>query len=209
MSPTTTEQQNQEIINALSQQGWCVIENYFPLQLAQQLANEALHLYQNQQMQAAGIGRGNQFQRNTDIRQDCIYWLNNKSPAQQQYLEKMETLKLELNRKLYLGLKELEAHYAVYPPGGFYQKHLDSFQGTANRIVSVVTYLNFNWPKDAGGELLIYPPEDDLLIVSVTPEAGKLIVFLSEEIPHAVKAAQQQRLSIAGWFRMNKSNIAI
>jgi len=39
----------------------------------------------------------------------------------------------------------------------------------------------------------------------VLPQLGTLVVFLSEEFPHEVLAAQRDRYSIAGWFRVNSS----
>lgn len=189
----------QYLAQSLSSQGWCVLEHYFPATLIAELATEVLELHKNQHLRPAGIGRGQQLQQDRKIRQDAIHWLDGSSSAQQEYLRMMHALKATLNQQLYLGLHELEAHFAVYAPGAFYQKHLDSFQGAANRIVSVVSYLNTDWPETAGGELIIYAQDEE--IIQVKPEAGKLVVFLSEEIPHAVHPAQLQRLSIAGWFR--------
>ena len=57
----------------------------------------------------------------------------------------METLRMEINRKLYLGLTSLESHYARFDKGGFYQKHLDAFSGANNRKVSLVLFLNEFW----------------------------------------------------------------
>ncbi len=196
---------HQSIATALSTQGWCVIENYFPAPLIEHLAAEVLALHKHQALRPAGIGRGQQLQQDRNIRQDCIHWLDGSSLAQQQYLTAMTTLKHALNQELYLGLDELEAHFAIYAPGAFYQKHLDSFQGAANRILSVVSYLNLDWPEDAGGNLSIYAQDE--VLTQVKPEAGKLVVFLSEEIPHAVQPATLQRLSIAGWFRRRSNGL--
>lgn len=196
-----------KLIENLHQQGWWVGKNYFDLPVIEQLAAEAQALYQTKKMTVAGIGRGRDFQQNPEIRQDFIHWLKGESEVQCLYLTLMETLRQTLNRELFLGLFELEAHYAIYPPGAFYKKHFDSFQGAANRIVSVVTYLNFNWPNDGGGELLIYPANSSTdMIHSVRPEAGTLAVFLSEEIAHEVRISHYQRASIAGWFRLNNTH---
>jgi SM-20-related protein len=194
---------NHIIVEDLYQQGWTVQPHYFDPDLIQPLAAEAKQLYQSKQMTRAGIGRGALLQQNAAIRGDSIHWLQHDSVAQQHYQHVMEALRQTLNHNLFLGLFELEAHYAVYDAGAFYKKHIDSFKGAASRVVTVVTYLNSHWPDEAGGELVIYAPEGDAVIQTVPPHAGTLVVFLSEKIPHEVKVTQQQRLSIAGWFRLN------
>ena len=133
-----------------------------------------------------------------------VFWLTRERPVQQRFLERMERLRLALNRELFLGLFEFEAHYAHYPPGGLYKKHYDSFRGAANRLVSAVTYLTWNWQPGDGGELVIYD-ENDAVLTTVAPRAGTFVLFLSEETPHEVLPSRTDRTSIAGWFRLNAS----
>lgn len=204
MKPST-DILNDTIVEDLYQQGWSVQPTYFDADLIRQLSTEAQQLYQNQQMIQAGIGRGAALHHNPTVRQDFIHWLNGDSPVQRHYQHSMEKLRLAINRQLMLGLFELEAHYAVYEAGAFYKKHIDSFKGAANRMVSAVTYLNNDWPATAGGELLIYDENQQNVIRRVAPLAGTLAVFLSEQIPHEVAVTHQQRLSIAGWFRLNQA----
>jgi SM-20-related protein len=103
-------------------------------------------------------------------------------------------------------LFEFESHFAFYAPGGFYARHLDALKGARNRMVSVVTYLNTDWRSEDGGELVVWGPEEDAPEVArVLPKAGTAIVFLSEEIPHAVEATHRPRLALPGWFRVNAS----
>ncbi len=40
----------------------------------------------------------------------------------------------------------------------------------------------------------------------VLPESGTVALFLSEEVPHEVRAARRDRFSIAGWFRVRTGN---
>ncbi|MCX7088558.1 MAG: 2OG-Fe(II) oxygenase [Methylococcales bacterium] len=197
---------NRRIAEDLYHQGWTVQPHYFDLALIQQLATEAIHLYQTNRMTRANIGRGKLLQSNLAIRLDFIHWLQHDSKGQQQYQQVMEILRQALNRSLFLGLFEFEAHYAVYEAGAFYKKHLDSFQGEANRIVSVVTYLNVDWPDAGGGELLVYAPLSGECLQTILPHAGTLVVFLSEQMPHEVSITHQRRMSIAGWFRLNSAS---
>ena len=41
--------------------------------------------------------------------------------------------------------------------------------------------------------------------ITVTPNFGTIVVFLSEEFPHEVLPALRDRYAIAGWFRLNTS----
>ncbi len=156
-------------------------------------------------LQSAGIGRGEQHQLNNSVRRDEIKWLDGRSESQIQYFEAMRTLQTEMNRALFLGLFEYECHYALYPEGGFYKTHRDSFKGQANRMVTTVLYLNPNWQDDWGGELVLYDDFETLQLAKIKPEMGKMVIFMSEQIPHEVLPTKQPRASVAGWFRLNTS----
>lgn len=201
---TTTP--GESLTDSMRQRGWWVGRHYFDTELIEQLAEELQALRSAGALHAAGIGRGREHQIDASIRCDAIRWLTRETTPQRRYLDCMEALRQEINRELFLGLFEFEAHYAFYEAGAFYKKHLDSFRGAANRVVSAVTYLNLNWPKDAGGELLLYDQDNGAAVYEVMPEAGTLVVFLSEEIPHEVAVSRRQRASIAGWFRVNTAS---
>lgn len=154
----------------------------------------------------AGIGRQQDHQQNQFVRRDHIHWLENTQPEEALWFEWMNGLKEHINRCLMMGLFSYECHFAQYQPGDFYKKHVDAFKGQANRILSTVLYLNPNWQSNDGGELIVYDPNDhDHILKTVTPSFGTLVVFLSEEFPHEVLAAERTRYSIAGWFRVNNS----
>jgi len=158
------------------------------------------------QLEAAGIGRQQDFSKNRDIRRDRIHWLAREHHAEQGWLDFMEQLRLHMNRYLMLGLFSHECHFAHYPPGAFYKRHMDAFKGQSNRILTTVFYLNPQWQAEDGGELVIYNDADsDRVRAQLLPEFGTLVSFLSEEFPHEVLAAQRDRYSIAGWFRINSS----
>ncbi|AZV30721.1 2OG-Fe(II) oxygenase [Cobetia sp. ICG0124] len=194
------------LIDELVEHGYSVRPDFLPAHLIRHLNDELRALESHQRLTAAGIGRGREHDLRPDIRGDAIRWLDRDSRAQRAYLEAMNALKDELNRALYLGLFEYEAHFAHYPVGSFYRKHLDSFRGRGNRLISSVLYLNADWPADAGGEIVLYDPEDDSReIRRVTPEAGTFVCFLSERIPHEVLPTKQARASVTGWFRRNAS----
>ncbi|MCA8864038.1 MULTISPECIES: 2OG-Fe(II) oxygenase [unclassified Halomonas] len=194
------------LVDALVEQGWYVGREVIDLELCATLNQELLHRAAYNGLDEAGIGRGQQHLLRKDIRGDAIHWLDRESAAQRRYLDAMSELQQALNHALFLGLFEYEAHFAHYPPGAFYQRHLDSFRGRANRVISTVGYLTPNWPSDGGGEMVIYHPDDPSQEVArVIPEAGTFACFLSETIPHEVLPTRHPRTSIAGWFRRNAS----
>ncbi len=195
-----------QLVDALVEQGWFVGEGFLDAELCQALHRELMERAERDALAAAGIGRGDEHQLRRDIRGDAIRWLDRESLAQRRYLEAMGELQRELNQALFLGLFEYEAHFAHYPPGAFYKKHLDSFRGRANRVVSTVGYLNPAWPADGGGEMAIFAADEpEREVARVRPEAGNFACFLAETVPHEVLPTRLPRASIAGWFRRNAS----
>jgi SM-20-related protein len=149
---------------------------------------------------AARIGRDETLQMNVELRGDQTCWLSEPLfSAERELLLDLERLRLQLNSDLYLGLFELELHYAWYAPGAAYARHVDQSFGSTARSVSLILYLNENWGADAGGELQLY--EEHGAGRRVAPAAGRLVCFLTPGREHAVLPAQRDRLSISGWFR--------
>ena len=137
-------------------------------------------------------------------RRDKIHWLDKDGGVQSEFLEFAKGLQEYLNKELYLGLSYYESHFAIYEKGDFYEKYLDAFKNSKNRVVTTVFYLNDDWKEDDSGELIVYD-EDDNLLTDVAPKSNTLVVFMSEKFPHEVKPANKKRYSIAGWFRVDKN----
>lgn len=194
------------IANDLRSTGYSIQAQALSLDLTSRLRQEAQEAQAKQLLKSAGIGRQANFANNTDIRRDEIAWIEGETQVQKEWLEWCEALQREMNRQLVLGLFSFESHYAHYAPGAFYKKHVDAFKGQANRMLSVVAYLNLDWQAANGGELVIYSEHNpDQEVARVSPLEGTVVVFLSEEFPHEVLPAQADRYSIAGWYRLNTS----
>lgn len=153
----------------------------------------------------AGVGRGADFVRTEFIRTDGICWIHDGWHGAGPWLDWTAALQRFLNKHLFLGLFSFESHFAHYPPGAYYKRHYDAFRGEANRVLSVVTYLNPGWGRDDGGELVLYTDDRDREGIRVVPLYGTIVVFLSEEFPHEVLPACRDRYSVAGWYRLNGS----
>lgn len=192
-----------EQYDLLVQQGYLIVPEFLSpddtatvYHYAQQLPSQA--------WQQAGVGRADQYTTNTAVRQDKIRWLQRDQAAEAPYLALMDQLRLAINYELFMGLFDYECHLAHYPPGAFYRKHVDAFKGRSNRILTSVLYLNPDWQAQDGGELVLYGAQGEVL-EKVLPEAGKLVLFLSERFVHEVLPGQRDRFSITGWFRHNNS----
>ena len=193
------------IADDLCSSGFSVRPNALPNDLCLNLRQTLLSLDKSAFKQA-GVGRDVRNQTNADLRRDEIFWIEPGEGPKNEWLEFSSRLQQHLNRKLMLGLFTFESHFAHYAPGAFYKTHLDAFRGQANRILSVVLYLNPDWADDEGGEMILYQEtEPHQKLFTVKPELGTLAVFLSEEFPHEVLPAKRDRYSIAGWYRVNTS----
>ena len=195
-----------EIANDLADKGYSVHFNSLLCELCQPLAAH-VQTMPDTLFKRAGIGREDEHRVNEFVRTDHIRWISADNGVQSAWLAWAEAFQQQLNQRLFLGLFSFESHFAHYAIGDFYKKHQDAFKGEANRIVSLVLYLNSEWLPDDGGELVLYTGEDQQHQVKVTPLLGTLVVFLSEQFPHEVLPALRDRYSIACWFRINNACI--
>ena len=188
------------IVDDLAEQGWSLQSPFLTPSLTRELAEECRKRAAEGALAPAGVGRGAQQQIREGVRGDHIQWLEaGQAYACDQYLQAFDELRVALNQGLYLGLEDFEGHFALYPPGAFYQKHVDRFRDDDRRAVSAVFYLNEGWQAEQGGALRLYLPNGETR--DVLPQAGSLLLFLSADMPHEVLPASRDRLSLTGWFR--------
>lgn len=188
------------IVDDLAEQGWSLQSQFIAPSLTLELAEECRKRAAQGALAPAGVGRGAQQQIREGVRGDQIQWLEaGQAAACDQYLRVFDQLRVALNQGLYLGLEDFEGHFALYPPGAFYQKHVDRFRDDDRRAVSAVFYLNQDWLAEQGGALRLYLPNGETR--DVLPQAGSLLLFLSADMPHEVLPATRERLSLTGWFR--------
>lgn len=162
-------------------------------------------------LQPAAVGRGRERQLQPTIRTDLIHWIDEStlSAPQRTAWERLDELRVGLNRRVFLGLTQLEAHLSAYPPGNGYRKHVDNFRGSTRRFVSCVLYLNADWREEHGGRLRIYERDDQAVVAcGVDPVSGTLACFLSADIAHEVLPTTHERLSVTGWFSVAGCSVA-
>ncbi|MTD33515.1 2OG-Fe(II) oxygenase [Paludibacterium denitrificans] len=197
------------IINTLAEQGWVIDRSLFTPQDIALLRDECVQHWRQGEFHEAAIGQASEQRRLSEIRSDSVLWLDedNAPPAVAAYFAKLEQIRQAVNQSLFMGLVELESHFAVFPTGAFYKNHLDRFRHDDARTLSAVLYLNQDWPDDAGGEMRLYLDPECQHHLDVAPEAGTLVLFLSDRFWHEVLPARQPRLSITGWFRRHTGNV--
>lgn len=194
----------ERILDDLASQGWSVQPLALPAGLTAELAAECRRRHAAGSLARASVGRGSGQLIDDGIRGDHIQWLvPGDSAVTDRYLGVLDALRERLNRELFLGLEDYECHFALYPPGSFYRRHLDRFRDDDRRTVTTVFYLNDDWQAQHGGALRIELPDGEER--DVLPAAGTLVVFMSGDFPHEVLPASRERLSLTGWYRRRGS----
>ncbi|UII28348.1 2OG-Fe(II) oxygenase [Fulvivirga maritima] len=187
------------IADQLASQDYAITEQFLTLEEVRAIREVFEYHREEDNFKRAGIGKQEDFTLDKQIRGDYIKWIDpgNTFPAVKVFLDKINALKDYLNMTCYLGLRDYETHFAIYPPGSFYKRHLDQFQGDGARRITFICYLNEGWQPGDGGELRMYfkDREEDL-----HPTAGKLVCFRSEMLEHEVLVANKHRYSLTGWM---------
>ncbi|GAB3707528.1 2OG-Fe(II) oxygenase [Spirosoma flavus] len=200
-----TIQQFETIIDGILASGYGVADDFLTNTNVAALAGQLHQRRTAGQFKAAGIGNQN-VTVETAIRGDEIMWLDKATAtsAEAAFLNRIDTFIEYVNRTCYLGLREFECHYALYPPGTFYKRHLDQFRTDSRRKLSVICYLNTDWQEADGGQLVLYLPANEERSeqpIIINPTGGRLVCFESARLEHEVLPAIRERLSITGWLK--------
>jgi SM-20-related protein len=195
----------ESIARNLSDCGYSVVEHFLPAVHIQHLREALLIAYRGGQFHKAGVGAGATFRIAAETRGDFILWIDpaTAAPPVQDYLSIINQLMLFLNRTCFLSLKAFEAHFAVYPAGTGYRRHLDQTRGSSHRRLTVILYLNEEWKPEHGGHLRLYLTHHNAeeTVCDILPCGGTAVVFRSDQIEHEVLPATRERYSITGWLR--------
>jgi SM-20-related protein len=207
------------VVDRLGLDGYAVCTGLLPRPLVASLVAEQRRREDGGELVVAGVGRGTPVAHigtspalspGAGLRHAQASWLADhvdQPAAEREFLAFAERLRLAINRRLMLGLFEFEAQFLFYPPGGFYGRHIDALHGERSRVVSLIAYLNVDWRPTDGGTLAVWAAGGaGEPVIEVVPEAGTVVLMLSEEIPHEARAASRDRRAIAGWFRLNPSS---
>lgn len=186
----------EQILDDLNEFGFALIDDVYSNEYVHSLVHECTsHLAE---FRAAGVQNGVV----SHIRSDHILWIDGQLPIAQQHLKALEVLSQTLNQAFYLGIKEVEAHFACYNAGEFYALHRDNPQQKNDRMISTVFYVHESWQEDWGGQLRLQDKNGQWHIIQPSP--NRLAIFQSDLL-HEVLRSKQQRLSITAWLRSGSS----
>lgn len=191
----------ENIITDLTSKQFSIIDNFFTSEEVLALRQSLLQKYEEDAFKKSAIGNRTNEVIKKAVRGDIILWINenNINASEQLFFNKINDLKDYLNRTCFLGINQKEFHYAIYPEGTFYKRHLDTFQNDDRRKLSFVCYLNEeDWKPENGGELVLYLEKGEEVVY---PFPGKVVIFESQILEHEVKPVNTQRLSITGWLK--------
>lgn len=195
----------EKVIDDLMDKQYSIVDDFFSKEQVLALRASLLEKHEEDSFKKSAIGNQANEKIIDAIRGDFILWLNaeNANAAELEFFAKLDDFKDYLNRTCFMGINENEFHYALYPQGTFYKRHLDTFQNDSRRKLSIVCYLNDeDWLPEYGGELTIYTNENGTeKAIDIYPVQGRMVVFESQVLEHEVKPVQRERLSITGWLK--------
>ncbi len=197
----------EEQLDLLAQQDYTIIDNFFEPDSLSELLEFFAQKIKEDQLAKAAIGASSDKKIIREIRGDYTFWLDKKRDIEVLSLfNTLDEMKNLFNRLFFLSLSDYEFHLALYPIGSFYRKHLDQFQGRNNRMISMIIYLNSNWKNGDGGELKIYPEDQEP--INIAPLMNRCVLFRSDVLYHEVLTANQDRKSLTGWMLYKPSPLA-
>ncbi|MFV5501766.1 MULTISPECIES: 2OG-Fe(II) oxygenase [unclassified Acinetobacter] len=181
-----------QILDDLDQHGFSIVDDAYSSAYQHAVSQECLsHLneFRNAAIQNGVVN---------NIRSDHILWLQPEFQISHLHIQTLQQFSQVLNRAFYLGIKDVEAHFACYNAGEFYALHRDNPQGKNGRMISSVYYLHEHWQADWGGELRLQDKNSQWHVIQ--PQPNRMALFQSDLL-HEVLISKQQRLSITAWLR--------
>ncbi|MFP6820165.1 2OG-Fe(II) oxygenase [Acinetobacter sp.] len=185
-----------QILDDLDQRGFTIIDHAYAAEYGLQLVAECtsnLNRFREAAIQNGVI---------SNIRSDHILWINEELTIAQQHIDALKQLSQILNYSFYLGIQDVEAHFACYNAGEFYALHRDNPQGKNGRMISTVYYLHQEWQDDWGGKLHLQDKNN--VWHTIDPQPNRIAMFQSDLL-HEVLEAKHQRLSITAWLRSDNT----
>ena len=194
------------VISDILDRGYSIVDDFFDSSEIEELRQSLKDVYEADCFKKAAIGNRLNEEIDKSIRGDFILWINEAEgrAVERRFFAKINDLVAYLNRTCFLGILQKEFHYAVYPTGTFYKRHLDTFQNDDRRKLSMVCYLNDDsWIASNGGELTLYlPSETGETALDIIPRPGRMVIFESQVLEHEVKPVlASERFSITGWLK--------
>jgi SM-20-related protein len=177
-----------------------IAEDFLSPDLCANLRANLLSFNNDHLLLQAGVGNDGKMKHDNLIRSDKIYWLDktHNNAFEAEFFDTMDAFVAYLNENCFTNITHYEFHYSLYEAGTFYQPHLDQFEDDSKRQFSMMNYLNADWHKKDGGELLIHQENYNQ---TIAPTQGKTVFFKSDELLHEVLVTNERRMSVTGWLK--------
>lgn len=189
-------------VDTLSKDDYVVIDDFLSEAVYSTIRAHFLEKMEEDRFQRAGIGALGNNMIERSIRGDFTYWLEKERDlALSTYFSLIEEVMFVMRRYCFLPISDGEFHYAYYPPGTHYEAHVDQFSERNNRLISMVIYLNEGWQPGDGGELKIFRPNGEDIVIE--PIKKRCILFRSDTVLHQVLPTHVDRYSLTGWLLKN------
>jgi SM-20-related protein len=195
----------EQIIQDIGWKKFSIIDDFFSSEIVSHLRQSLLNKHEDNRFKKAAIGNRVNELIVKSIRGDHILWIDERTAntAESLFFNQINDLVSYLNKTCFMGILQKEFHYALYPKGTFYKRHIDTFQNDDRRKLSFVCYLNTeDWKPENGGELVLYLGEKAMEAEKIIyPFPGRIVIFESQIIEHEVKPVEIERFSITGWLK--------
>ena len=176
-------------------------------------------------LRPAGMGQGDQKWQDNNVRGDSLCWVTTEMCSErklnglQAYLNRILTECGIMKEQLGINSAEYNMQFAIYPgKGEGYNRHVDSFSAAgateaSSRQLTCLLYLNKDWEPDDGGQLRIFTKPGVVMDgleepfsfwgvhgYDIDPIFGRLVIFRSELVAHAVLPCFHERLALTCWL---------
>ena len=184
-------------IDELAIKGYAIADGFLSISEAATLRGEVMQRYAEGELSRARTGSGPNIRIVENVRGDHIQWVEPSNLDFPYFFERVTAVMDLIRTTCFVPVHYSEMHFAVYPVGAYYKRHLDVFAAHKSRKISMVCYL-----PEYGGQLRMYLPDETGAEshLDIDPIAGRLVVFRSELMEHEVLPALRERCSITGWF---------
>lgn len=132
-----------------------------------------------------------------EVRADRTAFVRGDDPRWTELVAGFSALAAPLAAGLRLALPAMSVQLAVFPPGARYDEHVDAIRGDPFRRVTAVLYLDDLWTAEDGGAIRVVEPEGPR---EVLPVGGRLVLFRSDAVAHAVLPPRRPRGAAAAWY---------
>eukprot|EP00656_Telonema_subtile_P031299 TRINITY_DN34266_c0_g1_i2.p1 TRINITY_DN34266_c0_g1~~TRINITY_DN34266_c0_g1_i2.p1 ORF type:complete len:305 (+),score=95.90 TRINITY_DN34266_c0_g1_i2:289-1203(+) len=197
-------------LEQLKEQGWALLKGVLEDQVLRELRGQAEELVQGNKLKEAGMSKQASHWKDSSTRGDMTMWLHeDEHDWAKPLFGAARRVRRELGGMMDMArpARAPEVQLAYYPPNGsHYVRHRDAFpermaEAKSTRKMTMIVYTSEAWQPEHGGQLRLFEerPGGEQQH-EVAPEAGTVLIFLSDLIEHEVLPNFSERFAYTMWF---------